>query len=91
MLLKNGADKTCTIQGCHIPSICLKKKKKANNPTVSAKCTKVKHNKMKYPCIVSFFGGHNSPYNTIPSKTNSRDFLDGPVQRNHFAMQGTWA
>jgi len=28
LLLKNGADKTCTIQGCHKPSICLKKKKK---------------------------------------------------------------
>ena len=27
LLLKNGADKTCTIQGCHKPSICLKKKK----------------------------------------------------------------
>ena len=27
MLFKNGADKTCTIQGGHKPSICLKKKK----------------------------------------------------------------
>ena len=66
LLLKNGADKTCTIQGCHKPSICLKKK---NKTAVSAKCTKAKHNKMKYPCIVSLFGGHNSTYNTIPSKT----------------------
>lgn len=36
MLLKNGADKTCTIQGCHKPSIYLKKK---NKTAASAKCT----------------------------------------------------
>ena len=67
MLFKNGADKTCTIQGGHKPSICLKKKK--NKTAVSAKCTKAKHSKMKYPCNGPFFGGHNSTYNTIPSKT----------------------
>ena len=38
---KNGADKTCLMQGCHQPSICLKKK-----ISVSAKCNKMKYNKL---------------------------------------------
>lgn len=52
-LLGKRCHQTCSRQGCHKPSICKKKKKQQQNPTVSAKYHKVKYNKTRCACTAS--------------------------------------